>query len=108
MMSEEWGKWIAHDGAAPLGLKDGDVLKLFYDGPVTGEATISSCDPGWFWRWKAVKTGWFSSEKRRVCDDPTAVPIKAYRIRKPRGLVMLERLIADLPAPPPKVREVLE
>lgn len=107
-MSEEYGPWIDHDGSGPVCLKHGEVLHLIYDGPAPDIVKIRADDPSWFWRWKTVKTGWFSTEKRRVCDDPVFTPIIRYRIRKPRGLVMLERLIADLPAPPPKVREVLE
>lgn len=107
-MSEEYGPWIEHDGSGPVDLKHGTVVNLRYDGPAPVNPKIRADHPSWFWYWKTVKTGWFSTKKRRVCADPAFVPIVAYRIRKPRGLVMLERLIADVPAPPPKVREVLE
>jgi hypothetical protein len=100
-MSEEWGPWIEHDGAVPLipcprqiqvtVLPPGTVPQAF--------STVYPDWPGFYWRWRRVKTGLFSSEKRRVCDDPSYAPILRYRIRKPRGLTILENLIADLPQP---------
>jgi hypothetical protein len=102
-VTEEWGPWVEHDGAevrsripahAVIAIRLGakGIEPPYFKG-------ISHNWPGFFWRIKRVKTGWFSSEWRPVCDDPAYAPIIAYRIRKPRGLVMLENLIAELPEP---------
>lgn len=102
-MSEEWGPWIEHDGASVSGMiPQGAVLNILSIN--TGGITAGDIDgpiglefPGFFWRWKRVKTGWFRSEVRRVCDDPSYAPVVLYRIRKPRGMTILENLLADLP-----------
>jgi hypothetical protein len=95
MMSEEYGPWIDHDGKSCPNLV-GHILQCVVrrdeDTPpvVAGNVDLFASAP---WLWAIV---------------PCRYEIIRYRIRKPRGLVMLERLIADLPAPRPKVREVLE
>jgi hypothetical protein len=97
----EWGPWIEHDGAAPV-WKDRAFVRLKVGGAgfVTPLNEPSGWDdPGFFWRWRRVKTGWFRSELRRVCDDPAYAPIIAYRIRRPRALQDLIDLVENLPAP---------
>ena len=99
-MADEWGPWIEHDGAGVC-VPGGSVLQVKFGGPGLMPDDFAKLSleayPGFFWRWKRVKTGWFSSEMRRVCDDPAYAPIIRYRIRKPRGMVVLEGLLADLP-----------
>ena len=98
-MADEWGPWIEHDGAG-ICLPDGSVMQIEIGGPglvPRGSESVSPNYPGFYWRWKRVKTGWFSSVMRRVCDDPAYAPIIRYRIRKPRGMIVLEALLADLP-----------
>jgi hypothetical protein len=51
--------------------------------------------PGFFWRWKRVRVSWFRTELRRVCDQPDYAPIIRYRIRKPKGFAILERIAAN-------------
>jgi hypothetical protein len=105
--SAEWGPWIEHDGAAPLLPCHRMTVQIKHDGngeiPVTSEV-ISRRYPGFFWRWRRVRTGWFRSELRRVCDNPAYAPIIAYRIRRPRALQDLIDLVENLPAPAPGER----
>lgn len=103
-MSDEYGPWVEHDGAAP-NLPLGVTIMYEFSPesgrvePPAGYFEFDSC-PNFFWRWRTVRDGWFGKKKIRVCDDPEYMPIIRYRIRKPRGLVILEKLIADLPADP--------
>lgn len=87
----EWSDWIEHDGTC-VPVMDGEFYHAIYeDGDEEfavqgGDGLIASgaaykCDNGsWLWL------------------EPYE-PIIRYRIRKPRGLTILENLIADLPAP---------
>ncbi len=101
-MAEEWGPWIKHDGARPYELSGGQRVQVLWDtrsGTITPApgSKIDNLYPGWFWRWKRIKTGWFKAELLPVCDDPHYCPIIVYRIRKPRGLIILEGLLEHLP-----------
>lgn len=109
-MTEQWGPWIAHDGAAPRGCRRGDVVWFqFYCGQVDRSPdplTLSA--PNWFWRRRKVRTGLFRSEVVPVCDDPDYSPILRYRIKKPRGLTLLEEIARGVrePAAEPAKRVV--
>ncbi|GHF33179.1 hypothetical protein [Seohaeicola zhoushanensis] len=100
MTDDEFGPWIEHDGGT--GPHVNAEIEIVCDmssggkrpGPL--EKTCST-SPWWMWRWRKVRTGWFKSELRRVCDDPEFAPIIRYRIRKPRALRDLIELIANLP-----------
>jgi hypothetical protein len=84
-MSEEWGPWIDHDGrgcpvssvmvqAVRICRARGRLpCKVFY---------IPSSGGGKSWDWQ---------------NYPTWTKVIRYRIRKPKGMVILESLIADLP-----------
>lgn len=97
---EEWGPWIEHDGkTVPVSI--GTFVHLvFEDGDewqgIEGTSGVSRTRNGnwiipddgdpWSWIW----------------DHPNGEygdRIIRYRVRKPRGLTILEDLIADLPAP---------
>ena len=87
-MADEWGPWIEHDGIswppAPMGTI---VHRVFSEAPRRGIAKGRTEDV------------------RPLCDGERgswigaagAVQVIRYRIRKPRGLVVLESLLADLP-----------
>jgi hypothetical protein len=105
-MTDEWGPWIEHDGGPVRGLIPVPcVLHYRIEPPgILGPEQAKSLSPDWpgfFWRWKRVRIGWFRTELRRVCDQPEYAPIIQYRIRKPRGMAILERIVA---APAEKVR----
>lgn len=97
---EKCGFWIEHDGAEPL-MPNYCILDIRVQLP--GKAPACGAElscvhwPGFYWRWRQVRVGWFRKEWRRVCDDPKYAPITHYRIRKPRGLLQLQELIRDLP-----------
>ena len=96
-MTDEWGPWIEHDGkGCPC---EGNVAHLIvgFDGhadpkldpaPPYGQIVeiisddewieIAQNDEGWTWT-----RGYY--------------PVIRYRIRKPRGMVILETLLADIP-----------
>ena len=91
-MADEWGPWIEHDGrGCPLAV--GQVPEVRWsDGTLAqypiDEETISP-PPGmttpWHfahWHPRTLLTHYF---------------VEAYRIRKPRGMVAPESLLADLP-----------
>lgn len=83
---EEWGPWIEHDGkGCPVPI--GTVCHVVWLG---GVETVKPIEGSKAWLWSSLdKSGWSDFH----------VPIIRYRIRKPRGLTILEELIADLPAP---------
>ncbi len=82
-MSEEWGPWIEHDGKGcpvPDGafvLVDVGVGALIIGHGRFCEFCVRTANRDWI-AWPHVIR---------------------YRIRKPRGLTILEELIADLPQP---------
>lgn len=86
-MSDEWGPWVEHiPGPCPLivgqfveVIEIGRLLKKRRRCGRVSSATVSS--PAWF---ECSPFGRFEQVLR-------------YRIRKPRGLTILENLIADLP-----------
>lgn len=103
MMAAE--PWIAHDGAGMAGqIPDGALVEIKWKGAGIGApcgAGIGPGWPGWFWRWKRVRLGWFRTALVRVCDDPAYAPIVAYRFRRARGMEVLQRIAADPAAPLP-------
>ncbi len=102
-MTDEWGPWIKHDGAFPdaiEALPDGATFQALFQadsGFAPDEGDMGPLHQCFFWRWRDVRVGWFRTERRRVCDDPIFAPVVYYRVRKPRALIELQRLIANLP-----------
>lgn len=106
MAEDEWGPWIDHDGAkGQVAARTQRIQVRTFHCEAAGKIFVSDADtitadfPGFFWRWRRVRTGWFRTELRRVCDDPAYAPIAAYRIRKPRGTVA--DLLSEIVARPP-------
>lgn len=89
-MSSEWGPWIEHDGKGCPCVREyvqavaermpGDFVEV--EGPC-GEKGGES------WNWEF----WL----RRDVDGNLFARIIRYRIRKPRGLIILESLLENLP-----------
>ncbi len=94
-MSDDWGPWVEHDGK---GMPDHIVgvpceCYFLHSG---ADLTPGSAGPdGDSWHWM-VRHG--VPECFGVAD-----PIIRYRIRKPRGMKVLENILAELPNTPEKV-----
>ena len=100
-MGDEWGPWIEHDGSwPPRGAREGMPISILAS-PESGYVRpTEECHARHFlWRWKAVPDGWFKTKRVRVCDDPSLMPIIRYRIRKPRGLTILEEIAQGIREP---------
>lgn len=83
-MTAEWGEWKEHDGG-PQPVDSGAIVSVeFRIAPPEGTCIFGNpdCDFAGTWFWH---------------HDGSPDDIIRYRIRKPRGLVILENLIADLP-----------
>lgn len=99
-MAEEWGPWIEHDGRGCPCV--GQYVQVeFHEGTVmegiaghnAAQAIADGFDPYVAWKWALVSTtGLFFNSARII----------RYRIRKPRALTDLKRLLADLPADLPE------
>lgn len=76
---EEWGPWTLHDDSGvPLALKPGMIVQveMKMDGKVLTPMLVEEID----WH----------------CPGD---PVAAYRVQKPKGMAILEQLLADIPAP---------
>jgi hypothetical protein len=98
-MSDEWGPWIDHDGGSLVFNSNVCLEVTFQIGGIEPPSKLHTGEqwPGFLWRWRTKRTGWFGQRKTRVCDDPAYAPVWRYRIRKPRGLTILEGLLENLP-----------
>jgi len=72
-----WAQWELDGGHEFVGRIDINGFKMIAPGIVEGVASIGNA---WVW-------------------SPDVVPVIRYRIKKPRALIDLIQLIADLPAP---------
>jgi len=89
-MIEEWGPWVEHDGkGCPCKGQFVEVIKAngakerFVAWSIFNNTCRNDADhrtSSWAWR-----------------EKPHATKIVRYRIRKPRGVVILEALLQDLP-----------
>jgi len=95
-MSEEWGLWIEHDGRGcpvPRGtvgaalLQKGVVVAFCagFGSTTGGPYSPPEISSGNAWDWSSVP------------DEYRGERVIRYRIRKPRGVTILQRLLADLP-----------
>lgn len=87
---EEWGEWVCHDGKHMP--PHGSICRATFDDCTTLTGVVDHDDQShrdaFLW----------------LLPEDEAAHVIRYRIRKPRGLTILENLIADLPAPiAPKV-----
>ena len=94
-MSEEWGPWIEHDGAhIQTEFSLGDVVQVVSENNETGALYLSPPEivrPEDF-----ARGNWFLGESSH--------DTLRYRVRRPRGLTILQDLTADIPQPvAPKV-----
>jgi len=86
----EFGPWIQHDGkGCPCVGQPCEVL--FQDGRADKSCGQPPNPTGRSW-------SWVIENRTRTCLDPAYEPITHFRIRKPRALLDLIQMVADLPA----------
>lgn len=99
-----WGPWINCDGA---GMPDCVTIPARVEmrvevnagrHPAPGQNIVDW--PGFWWRWRRVRDGLFSTRRARVCDDPAFAPVVAIRVWRPDALDQLLALVAN---PPPLI-----
>lgn len=90
MVSEEWGPWIEHDGkGCPC---EGMWVRAEYaDGEVSEHIAM-----GYLWPGEGQVVNCWDWGECAICDCLDWRVIR-YRIRKPRGMVILEALLTNLP-----------
>lgn len=87
----EWGPWIDHDGkGCPCVGEFVHVVAELQIGHIQEYTTVAGSKGGYSWDWR-----WFNEPIPHL--GIMAARILRYRIRKPRGLILLENLIASLP-----------
>lgn len=104
MADADWGPWIVHDGFGGPPVEAATRAQVQYradeaEGLLIATESITASFPGFYWRWKRVRIGWFKTELRRVCDDPDYAPIWRYRLMKPRSTAV--DLLTGIVAKPP-------
>lgn len=91
-MSGEWGHWIEHDGkGCPVAV--GTVVEATFEnlaGEVGDEVVTVGAKGGFSWDWSYFGKPPYPGAKY-------AERIIRYRLRKPRGLTVLEGLLENLP-----------
>ena len=87
-MSEEWGPWIEHDGSG-VPVPRGTVCEI--------ECRDRKCGLIWVEQPKLESEGGDCFLWGSVPEEYRHLEIIRYRIRKPRGLTILEGLLENLP-----------
>lgn len=86
----EWSNWIEHDGkGCPPG-----VIGRFIHAVGTQAECEFRCLPG-DEKWK----GWYWSYRGRPCGDGVWDPVIRYRIRRPRGMEVLDSILTEIDQP---------
>jgi hypothetical protein len=92
-MSEEWGPWIEHDGkGCPCVGQWAQVVGQYPAQKVVQVEGIVRRTVAWDWSNWGKRTAYGIEGK-----------VLRYRIRKPRALIELRDMIADLPNPAERV-----
>lgn len=98
MSDEQWGPWIEHDQSGVPDCVRGrfiEVKCVHPSGQIDIDRFFHPVDLDEDWR-----NVWQNGDRHiSVVTGQILVRIDAYRIRKPRGLTILENLIADIPQP---------
>lgn len=88
----EWGPWIEHDGSKQP-VPPGTYIQAFFDVDCSKASDLR----GWRYVSKHVLEGIVG--KTDFSFRASYWPLRRYRIRKPKGLTILESILNDLPAP---------
>jgi len=89
-MSEEWGPWIEHDGSGCPCVGLPCEIEAYYTGKDPSPGSIALGGASWSWR---IYIG------HPCCYDIGVNPIVRYRIRKPRGVTILEEIAQGVKQP---------
>lgn len=103
----EWGPWVEHDGRG-MPVPVGTLVEVEYwkpcrfvgpDGKPTGQfgttrVMVTALSTSWTYGDPSVRATWSNGAGRGK-----AVPIIRYRVRKPRGLTILENILNEIPEP---------
>ena len=96
-MSEEWGPWIEHDGRRRP-VADGTICEVQY--AHGGVRLITAGSKNVFKVGRRSEIGYYGplyASSWVHSGEGNFAPIIRYRIRKPRGLTILEGLLENLP-----------
>jgi len=110
MSDEEWGPWIEHDGSGcPVPV--GTIVKLELEGFVKNgrwnfqegtKVLHTSIDKAIVIRAAANNHSWNWDNYGKLTTRNTRVSkVLRYQVKKPKGLVILEKLLQELPTPTP-------
>ena len=92
-MSEEWGPWQEHDGKGCPCV--GQYVQLQTRSGMRAEGVAGT---SYAVRTNSSQSGWvWPVPLRHALTVETEV--ETYRIRRPKGMAILEQLLADIPAP---------
>ena len=89
MSKEQWGPWIDHDGKGCPCV--GEYVNVIFDegSPKEIEGSVKGLPAPWNWHLPRLPKAWGK--------------VIRYRIRKPKGLTMLECILAEVETKQPKV-----
>lgn len=94
-MSDEWGPWIEHDGQGCPCV--GKWVQAMFDRKPISVVHGTLCGK----TWEGIASG-----KTNWTWIPGHIRILRYRIRKPRGLLILEQIARDVEVTMPEVLPV--
>lgn len=93
-MDEEWGPWIDHDGkSCPWGQVVKVVVRHSSGHETTGGPAIAGSKGGQSWFWKSLED---TRTWSKGSGGSLARPIVRYQIKKPKGLSLLEEILAEV------------
>ncbi len=95
-MTDQWGPWIDHDGAGcpvaigTLGEMTGEshALSVYGSNVTTVYGDLSTAGQAW---------DWSQFGRPSLAGNGAVGKVLRYRVQRPRGLQILDAIIADLP-----------
>lgn len=99
-MNEEWGPWVEHDGKG-CPCRGAFVESETRNGNI--QRHIAEGSAIWPWGEPAPKSTGIKGSAWEWLDAHFPSDVIRYRIRKPRALIELRDMIADLPTPAERV-----
>lgn len=97
-MSEEWGRWIEHNGKG-YPLRHGQYYQCVFSDGDEG-ATISGCGVPYYSKMGVSMTDYGPGSYCPSWEWADGwVPVIRYRVRRPKALQQLIQMVEKLPAP---------